>query len=257
MAVSSVTPEQLMVVEAARHIHDGDIVNVGMRLPLLAFAVAKATHAPHAVGIFDAGIVRLRPLKMPFITMCDASNVEGSSWITEMSDLMHFMQQGRVDVGFLGGAEVDRFGNLNTSYIGSIDHPRVKLPGSGGANDIALLSKRTIIMMTHDKRRLVSNVDYITSLGYGRDGHERDRLGIGGGPEFLITNRATFSFDLDSHHAVLRSIHPGFTLEEICEDTGWKILTDGEPASTPYPSEQEIAALRQLDPQGFWTGGAL
>ncbi|MCL4493936.1 MAG: CoA-transferase [Firmicutes bacterium] len=257
MAKSSVTPDQLMVVEASRHIHDGDIVNVGMRLPLLAFALAKATHAPHAKGFFDAGIVRANPVDGPFITMCDASNVDGSLWITEMIDLMHFMQQGRVDVGFLGGAEVDRFGNLNTSYIGTPSRPRVKLPGSGGASDIALLSRRTVILMAHHKGRLVENVSYITSLGYGRDGHERDRLKLSGGPEVLITNRATFAFDPDSHHAVLRSIHPGYTLEEIQRNTGWELVTKGKPVSTPNPSEEETAALAKLDPQGFWTGSGL
>lgn len=255
MALSPVTPEQFMVVEAARHIQDGNIVNVGMRLPLLAFALAKLTHAPSAIGFFDAGIVRVDPVRSPFITMCDASNVDGSLWVTDMADLMHLMQQGRVDVGFLGGAQVDRFGNLNTSYIGTAFRPQVKLPGSGGACDIALLSRRTVILMPHDPKRLVKDVDYITSLGYGRDGHERERLRMGGGPEILVTNQATFMFDNESHHAILRSIHPGCDIEEIARNTGWEMVATKKPRVTAEPSKRELDALHILDPQGFWTGG--
>jgi glutaconate CoA-transferase subunit B len=137
----------MMVVAAARQIRDGQVVNVGMRLPLIAFAVAKKTHAPNAVGVFDAGILRQTPIEQGFFTMCDPANVRGAAWITDMLDLMHWMQAGHVDLGFLGGAEVDRFGNINTSYIGDPQTPRVKLPGSGGAADIAGLSRQTVIIM--------------------------------------------------------------------------------------------------------------
>ncbi|MCY0865164.1 MAG: CoA-transferase, partial [Sulfobacillus sp.] len=163
----------MMVVAAARQIQDGQVVNVGMRLPLIAFAVAKKTHAPNAVGVFDAGILRQAPIDQGFFTMCDPVNVRGAAWITDMLDLMHWMQAGRVDLGFLGGAEVDRFGNINTSYIGDPKAPRVKLPGSGGAADIAGLSRQTVIIMPHERHRLVPEVHYITSLGYGRDGMTR------------------------------------------------------------------------------------
>lgn len=256
MALKEPNPVQIMVIEAARHIRDGEIANVGMRLPLLAFALAKMTHAPHALGFFDAGIVRSLPVQKAFVTMCDAENVRGSVWCTDMMDLMNLMQRGKVDVGILGGAEVDGFGNLNTSYIGPADAPRVKLPGSGGACDIAMLSRRTVIMMAHDKRRLVSRVQYITSLGYGHDGRERERLHIGGGPEVLVTDRATFTFHNDEHRAALHSIHPGFTLSEVADRTGWEIIPQGAvPLQTKLPSDTEWSALGRLDPDGFWTGG--
>ncbi len=255
MALKDLNPVQMMVIEAARHIHDHEIANVGMRLPLLAFALAKMTHAPHALGFFDAGIVRSLPVHKAFVTMCDAENVRDSVWCTDMIDLMNLMQRGKVDVGVLGGAEVDAYGNLNTSYIGPPEAPQVKLPGSGGACDIAMLSGRTVIMMTHDKRRLVSHVHYITSLGYGRDGRERERLQIGGGPEFLVTDRATFTFHNAEHRATLHSIHPGITLSEVADRTGWEITACAAvPVQTKLPTEEEWSALERLDPDGFWTG---
>lgn len=245
----------MMVVAAARLIRDYAVVNVGMRLPLLAFALAKRTHAPRAIGVFDAGIVRTAPITEPFFTMCDPPNVRGSAWNTDMIHLMHWMQAGHVDIGFLGGAEVDRFGNLNTSYIGDPSRPEIKLPGSGGAADIAALSRSTVILMAHDRRRLVPEVSYVTSLGYGRDGQERRRIGLSGGPMALVTTMAVFGFDSDTHEAVLQSIHPGGSIEGVQEKTGWPVTVSARVSQTPPPDDIEWAVLQALDPDGFWTGG--
>ncbi len=244
-----------MVIAAARQIREGDVVNVGMRLPLLAYALAKMTHARTAMGFFDSGIVRAEPLTHEIVTMCDAANVRGSQWCTDMIDLMNLMQQGFVDVGFLGGAEVDQFGNVNTSYIGDPQKPRVRLPGSGGAADIAQFSGRTVIIMAHEKHRLVREVQYVTTLGYGRDGHERERLGMSGGPSALVTTLGVFTFDNPWHTAQLAHIHPGATLEDIKSATGWDIIMgDAPPTETPWPTTEEVAVLELLDGSGFWTG---
>ena len=159
------TPQELMVATAAREIRDGEIVFVGMRLPLIAFALAKRTHAPRAVGLFENGIVRDEPARELLYTMGDPSNACGAVWCTGMLNVMGLLAQGAVQLGFIGGAQVDRFGNLNTSYIGDFHAPVTKLPGSGGAADIASLACRHIIIMEHEKRRLVERVDYITSPG--------------------------------------------------------------------------------------------
>jgi len=243
----------MMVVAAARQIRDGQVVNVGMRLPLIAFAVAKKTHAPNAIGVFDAGILRQTPIEQGFFTMCDPANVRGAAWITDMLDLMHWMQAGHVDLGFLGGAEVDRFGNINTSYIGDPKAPRVKLPGSGGAADIAGLSRQTVIIMPHERHRLVPEVHYITSLGYGRDGMTRRQLGLTGGPQGIVTSLGVFGFDPASHQAVLQWIYPGVTLSEVQEETGWPLLVAPDLREMDGPNDAEWAALTAIDPDGFWT----
>src|SRR5436305_4112096 len=156
--MSSYTPQELMVAVASREIRDGDLVFVGMRLPILAYAVARNTHAPTARGMFEVGLMRDRPASGFLGTMGDPPNVAGALWATRMSNAMALMAQGRVDLGFIGGAEVDRFGNLNTAYVGDPRKPAVKLPGSGGGADIAMLSRRRVTLMTHAERRLGERV---------------------------------------------------------------------------------------------------
>ena len=161
------TPQELMVVCAARQIQDGERVFVGMRLPLLAFALAKRTHAPQCVGLFECGIMRDTPSSELLYTMGDAPNIAGALWATGTNKLIGLMAAGEVQLGFIGGAEIDRYGNLNTTAIGNWQRPAVRLPGSGGAADIASLSYRLAIIMQHDRRRLREKVDYVTSPGYG------------------------------------------------------------------------------------------
>src|SRR5690348_8853107 len=167
LRVSDYTPAELMVVAAAREIADGEIVFVGMRLPLLAFGLAKRTHAPNAIGLFENGLVRDRVPPPDLYTMSDAPNVLEAAWATGLVDVMQLLQHGDVNLGFIGGAEVDRFGNINTTVIGSLEAPRVKLPGSGGGADIACLAQRLVSLMEHSPRRLRERVDFVTSPGYG------------------------------------------------------------------------------------------
>jgi glutaconate CoA-transferase subunit B len=249
------TAQELMVAAAARQIRDGELVFVGMRLPLLAFALAKRTHAPAAIGLFECGLIRDEPAPELLYTMSDPPNIAGALWSTRMINVMALLQQGAVQLGILGGAELDRFGNLNTSYIGSREHPTVKLPGSGGAADIASLAGRLLIVMQHERRRFKERVDYVTSPGYGEGGDWRRRVGLpGGGPAVIVTTLGIFSFDGNTKEAVLASYHPGVTTDEVQQQTGWAIRVSPDVHETPPPTEEELAIIRHNDPHGFWTG---
>jgi glutaconate CoA-transferase subunit B len=247
------TPAELMVASAAREIRDGETVFVGMRLPLIAFVLAKRTHAPNAIGVFECGLVRDLPAPELLYTMADPANVSGAIWATGLWEVMSYLQRGDVQLGFIGGAEVDRHGNLNTSYIGERTRPQTKLPGSGGAADIAALSHRFVIIMRHEKRRLRERVDYVTSPGYGDGPGWRQRAGLsGGGPSALITTLGVFGFHQGD--AILRSYHPFTTVTEIRASTGWDLAISPDVRQTPEPGMQELAIIRGYDPAGFWTG---
>ena len=248
------TSAELMVATAAREIRDGEVVFVGMRLPLLAFCLARSTHAPTAVGLFENGVIRDSPALAFLVTMSDGPNVTGALWCTEMREVMGLMQSGRVTLGFIGGAQVDRFGNLNTTYVGPPGQA-IRLPGSGGAPDIASLARRHVVIMAHERRRFVDRVDYITSPGYGAGGEWRARAGLpGGGPTAVITTLGLFRFDPVSREMVLASVHPQVTVDEIRAQTGWPVrVADGLSETLP-PTTEELAMIRRFDPQGFWTG---
>jgi glutaconate CoA-transferase subunit B len=174
-----------------------------------------------------------------------------------MSNTMALMAQGEVDLGFIGGAEVDRFGNLNTSYVGEPLRPSVKLPGSGGGADIAILSRRWVTLMNHEKRRLVEKVSYVTSPGYG-DGTPgwRARNGLrGGGPAAIVTTMGVLRFPPDGGEAYLVSVHPGLAEEHVRAETGWQLKTADDVVETAPPTAEELTWIRRLDPDGHWTGG--
>jgi glutaconate CoA-transferase subunit B len=253
--MSDHTPQELMVAVAAREIHDGDLVFVGMRLPILAYGVARCTHAPRARALFELGLMRDQPATGFLATMGDPPNVVGALWATRMSNVMALMAQGGVDLGFIGGAEVDRFGNLNTSYVGDPRRPVTKLPGSGGGADIAVLSRRWVTLMSHERRRLVDRVSYVTSPGHG-DGTRgwRVRNGLlGGGPAAIVTTMAVLRFPEGGGEAHLATVHPGCAVEDVRANTGWDLKVAPDVAETPPPTADELAELRRLDPDGFWT----
>jgi glutaconate CoA-transferase, subunit B len=242
-----------MVVAAAREINDGDKVFVGMRLPLLGFAVAKETRAPNAIGIFENGVIRDWPALESILTMSDPPNVARALSCGGLNDVMSLLQSGRVDLGFIGGAEVDRFGNLNTHWVED-NGKRTRLPGSGGAADIAAMAKRCIIIMNHERRRFVEKVQFITSTGYGDGAGWRERLGLsGGGPIRVITSMGIFSFDNLTREMILSSNHPGISVDEIRNETGWPVKTAADLRETAAPTKDELAAVRKYDPKGVWT----
>jgi len=254
MRTGAITRRQVMVAAAAREIRDGEVVFVGMRLPLLGFALARALHAPRAVGLFENGVIRSSPPVAPIITMGDPPNIAGALMCTTLVDVMSHLQRGRVDVGFLGGAEVDRFGNLNTTWAEDRGR-RIRLPGSGGAADIAALARRTVVLVHHERRRFPERVRYLTSPGFGTGRGWRETVGLSrGGPGRVITSLGMFGFDAESGEMVLESLHPGVTLEELRAETGWPVRAAPDLRETPGPTREELDAIRRFDPDGLWTG---
>jgi glutaconate CoA-transferase subunit B len=251
---------ELMVAAAAREIHEAEIVFVGMRLPMLAFAVAKRTHAPGAIGLFENGVIRETPSSELLYTMADPPNLRAATLAGTMLDVMGFLQQGKVHVGFLGAAEVDRFGNLNTTLVRG-ERGATRLPGSGGACDIACVAQRTAVLLEHSKRRLVERVNYITSPGNG-DGNVPGKgswrtaqgLPARSGPAAIITTLGVLRFDADNGEAFLASVHPGTQLEDVLSNTGWPLRVSANLAETAPPTAEELGTMRGLDPEGFWTG---
>jgi len=254
MSEAAYTAQELMVAVAAREIRDGELVFAGMRLPVLAYGVARSTHAPGARALYELGLLRDQPPAGFLGTMGDPPNVAGALWATRLSNVMALMAQGEVDLGFIGGAEVDRFGNLNTSYVGDPRRPRTKLPGSGGGADIAILSRRWVTLMAHEPRRLVERVSYVTSPGHGEGEGWRQRHGLlGGGPSAIVTTLAVLRFPAGGGEAFLATVHPGHTVEEVRAATGWDLRVAPDVAETPAPTAEELAHIRRLDPDGFWT----
>jgi glutaconate CoA-transferase subunit B len=253
--VRGYSARELMVAAAAREIHDGEWVFVGMRLPLLAFAVAKNTHAPRAVALYENGVIREASENQPILTMGDSPHLRGATFCGSMLEVMGLLQQGRVHVGFLGAAEVDRFGNLNTIW-GQRDGRTIRLPGAGGACDIACLAQRTVVLLPHDKGRLVERVAHITSPGYGRgDGWRRTQgLPARSGPSAVITTLGILRFTADGE-AFLAAVHPGVRVEEVLSNTGWTLHVADNVGETPAPTPEELAAIRKLDSTGVWTKG--
>jgi glutaconate CoA-transferase subunit B len=256
-----VTPRELMVTCAAREIRDAELVFVGMRVPLLAFMLAKQTHAPRAVALFENGIVREHPARDLLYTMGDAPNLHGATQLADLQAVMSLLQQGRVDLGLLGGAQIDRHGNINSTRVQGGDGHAVRLPGSGGACDIACLARRTVLVIPHESHRLPERVDYLTSPGFGDGGDWRQRVGLpGGGPTAIVTDRAVMRFD-PAGEARLASRHPGVTVASIRERTGWPLqvlggVPEDEVPETEPPTALEINLLRTIDREGFWTGAA-
>jgi glutaconate CoA-transferase subunit B len=247
-----------MVVAAAREIADGEVVFVGMRLPLLGFLLAKATHAPHAVGVYELGVVRDEIAPEPIMTMGDLPNLHRATWLADTADIMALLQNGSVDVSFIGGAQVDRYGNLNTSYIVGAEGAATRLPGSGGACDLACLAKRHIIIMAHEKRRFVPKVDYMTSPGYGDGPGWRERVGLPrGGPASVITTLGVFRFDPGTCEMVLVSLHPGVSLEDVSAATGWPLRISPSLVQTPAPTPAELDMIARFDPGRYWTGSSV
>jgi glutaconate CoA-transferase, subunit B len=268
--VRDFTLGELMVAAAAREIKDGEVVFVGMRLPLIAFVVAKRTHAPNAVGLFENGVIRSTPAQELIYTMADPPNILGATQCLDMLSVMALLQSGRVNLGFLGAAEVDRFGNLNSTLVRGADGKSIRLPGSGGACDIASLAQRFVVLMEHSKRRLPERVGYITSPGNGDGGNWRALVGLPrGGPASCITTKAVLRFktpdrtstkkkssapaDCEVGEAYLASVHPGVAVDDVLANTGWKLRIAYDVGETAAPTAADLAAIREYDRDGFWT----
>lgn len=246
------SPAEMMVVSAARRLRDGDRILVGVGMPNLAANLAIRTHAPNAVLIYESGIVGAIPVRLP-LSIADSCLVTDAQSICSMFEAFAFyLQNGLIDVGFIGGAQIDRYGNINSTVIGDYEHPKVRLPGSGGACEIASLAKRTIIITPHQKRRLPVQVDFNTSPGFvnGREG--RKALGMDGGPEAVVTDLGIMEFDAEGE-MVLVSLHPGVNRDEILRNTGWELKVADHLLVTEEPTDYELRIIREeLDPQRIY-----
>jgi len=243
---------ELMVAAAAREIADGEVVFVGMRLPLIAFVVAKKTHAPNAIGLFENGVIRATPAPELIYTMADPPNILGATQCLDMLGVMSLLQSGRVHLGFLGAAEVDRFGNLNSTGVRG-SNGIVRLPGSGGACDIASLAQRFVVLLEHSKHRLPERVSFLTSPGNGDGAGWRKRVGLPrGGPSAVITTKGVLRFG-DDGEAYLASVHPGVEVDDVVSNTGWKLRVGENLVKTPELSGEELASIHGYDKEGFWT----
>lgn len=243
---------ELMVCAAAREIQDGELVFVGMRLPLIAFVVAKKTHAPNAIGLFENGVIRSTPALELIYTMADPPNLLHATQCLDMLGVMSLLQSGRVNLGFLGAAEVDRFGNLNSTEVRG---PRglTRLPGSGGACDIASLAQRFVVLLEHKKERLPERVSFLTSPGNGDGPGWRKRMGLPrGGPAAAITTKAVLRFAEDGE-AYLASVHPGIEVDDVLANTTWRLRVSDSVPLTAEPTEAELQAIREYDKERFWT----
>jgi glutaconate CoA-transferase subunit B len=242
---------ELMAVAAAREIQDGDVVFAGTGLPMLGAMLAQRTHAPECCIIFEAGSLASRLEHLP-MSVGDARAMRGAAMAAGLSEVFtYILQAGRVDVGFLSGAQVDRYGNINSTSIGADPRrPQVRFSGSGGACDIACLARRTIIIARHEKRRFPERVDYITSPGWLQGGDSRRRSGlIRGGPDVVVTTKGVMRFRKDTKEMYLSSYHPGLTARDVQDDTGFD-LDVSEATETPEPQGDELRILREVvDPE--------
>lgn len=246
--MTSYTANELMVCQAARQLRNGEVLFVGIGLPNLACNLARRLHAPDLVLIYESGAVGAVPERLP-ISIGDPALVTNSLSVCSMFDIFnYYLQGGLIDVGFLQGAQIDRFGNLNTTVIGDYEKPSVRLPGSGGACEIAILAKRVLVIAPQSKRSFPERVDFITSPGFVDGPLTRQRLGMPGqGPAMVITDLGCFEFE--EGEMVLTSLHPGRALEEIRENIGWDVRIAADLKRTPDPTAKELQMIREdLDP---------
>lgn len=246
------SPVELMAAVAAHQLDDGKIVGVGTGLPMIAAILAQKTHAPNLIIFFEAGSMAPQVPTLPK-SVGDSRCVHRALAATGLAGIMETGQRGMIDYAFLGGAEVDMFGNINSTVIGDHDLPRTRLPGSGGANDFGSLSWRTIIIARHDKEKLPEKVGFITTPGYidGPGAREKAGLPKGTGPFRVVTNLALMGFDEETCRMKLISVHPGATVEQVVENTGFDLIIPDEVGVSPEPSEDELIKLREIDPEGI------
>lgn len=245
-----------MIARAARELRGEDTVLVGIGVPNLACNLAKRTHAPELQMVYESGTVDSNPSKLP-LSIGDPILASDARSVVPMADgFGRYLQAGRIDVGFLGGAQIDRHGNINSTVIGDYDDPDVRLPGSGGACEIASNAHRTIVITPHDRRRFPETVDFVTSPGYVGGRETRRELGLRGGPEAVVTDKAVMRFD-DEGEMYVETVHPGSSREAVRDATGWDLQFAADVGETRPPSTETVELIRdELDPDGVYTGGA-
>jgi len=237
----------MMTVAAARELTNGTVCFVGIGLPSTAANLARSTHAPDTVLIYESGCIGAKPDRIP-PSIGDGVLSRSADAVVAVPEIFaYWLQAGRIDVGFLGAAQVDRWGNINTTVVGDYATPRVRLPGAGGAPEIATSCKRVIITLRHNPRALVEKVAFITSLGHGDGSGIRRRLGLpGAGPQVIITDMGILRYDEDVHEFVLTDVHREYQVQDVVAATGWALKVSSDVRTTPVPRADELAALRSF-----------
>ena len=249
------THSELMAVSGARELQDGQVVAVGLGLPVVASFLAKQTHAPNMTMLFELGVIDPEPVD------CGVGLADPRVWykarvLSSFVDILgSILHKGRVDVGFLGGLEVDRFGNLNTTLVGDPKGKFRHMIGSGGANDIASCAQKTIIIMRHEARKLRQAISFVTSPGYLEGGESRAAVGLRGGPSRVITDKAIFDFEPESKEMRLLSIHPGNTLDDVLSNMGFRPRVPANVPFTEPPTAEQLRLIREvIDPNRMYMG---
>ena len=247
------TPSELMAVAGARELKDGQVVAVGIGLPLVATLLAKRTHAPNMTMLFELGVIDPQPIHTG-VGLADPRVWYRATMLSSFVDILGtVLHHGRVDVGFLGGLEVDPYGNLNTTLVVDSKGKRRHMTGSGGANDIASSARETIYIMRQDERKFREPISFITSPGYMNGGESRQKAGLRGGPSRVITDKAVFGFHPETKRMTLLSIHPGISLEDALATLGFRPIISGEVAVTEPPTKEQLHLIREeIDPDRIY-----
>ena len=248
------TTLELMAVCGARAIKNHEVVFIGTGLPMIAAMLAKKTHAPEAKIVYEAGFIDSNAIDIALSIADSRLGYRASGAIGLIETLGLMLQGGHVDVGFVGAAQIDEHGNINTTWIGNFENPTVRLPGSGGGNDIVSSAKRIVILMTHEKRKLVKKLDYTTSPGFLDGPGAREKIGLrGGGPSLVVTNLCRLDFDPETKRLRLATVHPGVSVQQVVENTGCDLIVPEKVPTTELPTHEELKLLRQIDPYGIYT----
>jgi glutaconate CoA-transferase subunit B len=242
-----IAPDEMMSVAASRALRDGQVCFVGIGLPSTAANLARRLHAPNLVLIYESGTLDSRPEQLP-LSIGDGVLATSALTVISVPEVFNYwLQPGRIDVGFLSGAQIDSFGNINTTVIGEYDEPLVRLPGSGGAPEIAASCREVIVVMRQRARAFVEQVDFVTSVGYGTGPNDRAVLGLRGrGPTRVITDLGVLEPDPETRELVLTALHPGVSVEQARAETGWELQVSVDLRITTPPTDAELAMLRSM-----------
>ena len=240
-------PDEMMTVAAARALKNSDVCFVGIGAPSAACNLARLTHAPDITLIYESGTINTKPNVLP-LSIGDGELCETALTTVSVPEMFRYwLQGGRITIGFLGAAQLDKFGNINTTIVGDYDAPKVRLPGGGGAPEIAVSCGEIFITLKQTPRGMVDKIDFVTSFGFGKGGDERERMGIKTkGPSRLMTDLAIWEPDPVTKEFTVTSLHPGVTRAQMAETVGWEIKYADSVAETPPPTEEELTVLRDL-----------
>jgi glutaconate CoA-transferase subunit B len=241
------TPDETMTVNASRELRDGDVCLVGVGPPNAAANLARRLHAPNCVLVYESGAIGAKPVRLP-LSIGDDDLAETAQELVSVPEMFNYwIGGGHIDVGFLGAAQIDRYANINTTVIGGYDRPSVRLPGAGGAPEIAATAREVIVIVRHSRRAFVERLDFVTSVGHGTNGISRSALGFpGAGPKVVITDLGVLRPSPEDGELELTALHPGVDVDQVRAETGWPLRVREPLAATEPPSEAELEALRAL-----------